>query len=153
VLLRLEARKYCNYSWSLDRIPASHSARHSNDSGGTVVETDAAAQAVIGHNTESPDRLEVVEYLLDIDTLIDVYAHEKEDPPNRIILVGLETPLQIATRGMKSDMAELLLKRGTDKSIIGDLTGVAMCISKGETVLEIAEMKGFNKILTLLKEY
>lgn len=49
-------------------------------------------------------------------------------------------------------MVKLLLEKGADKSIRGGLTGVSMCISKGETALEIAEMNGFHQIASLFKE-
>lgn len=50
-------------------------------SGGIVVETDAVAQAVTGHNDGIPDRLEVIKFLLDTGAPIDFYAYAKENPP------------------------------------------------------------------------
>jgi hypothetical protein len=119
--------------------------------GGTVINTDVIAQAAIGHDSGILGRLEVIEYLVEIGAPIDTYAYSKEDPPNRSLVVGLETALQIATRGGKKDLVELLLSRGADKNIKGGISNVPMCISKGETAVEIAEIKGFKDILRLLK--
>ena len=119
--------------------------------GGTVLGTDAIAQAAIGHNFGSLGRLEVVDYLVENGAPIDSYAYAKEQPPNRILAIGLETALQIATRGGKKDLVELLLRKGANKNIKGGISGVPMCISNGETALEIAEMKGYDEIFRLLK--
>lgn len=50
------------------------------------------------------------------------------------------------------DLVKLQLRKGANKNIKGGLSNEAMCIAKGETAVEIAEMEGFYDILSLLKE-
>jgi len=115
--------------------------------GGSVVSTDAVAQAVSGHVLGFPGRLEVMEYILDNGAPIDAYrfAYSGAEAPSLIDLFGLETGLQLAARGGKTDMVELLLKRGADKTLKGGFR------TKGETAMEIAIASGFTDIVTLLK--
>lgn len=65
--------------------------------GGTVIDTGAIAQAAIGHNFGVLGRLEVIDYLVEVGAQINTYSYAKEDPSNKILVVGLETALQIAT--------------------------------------------------------
>ena len=120
--------------------------------GGTVTDTDAVAQAVIGHVRGTPDRLEVVEALLDNGAPIDEYAYVNyEKCQNLVLIEGLENGLHRATRAGKRDMVELLLKKGADKS---KNTGrVSVNRDRWDlTALNIADMKGFEDIAGLLKE-
>jgi|SRR5215469_914111 len=119
--------------------------------GGTLTGTDVIALAAVSHNNGRPGRLEVVEYLLDNGAPINTYLFENsfDEVPSMISMYGLETALQHATRGGKKDMVELLLRRGADKDNQGRY--FASCCIKGGTALEIAEMKGFNEIIRLLK--
>lgn len=107
---------------------------------------------MIGHIRGTPDRLEVVETLLDNGAPIDEYAYKNyENCVNLILNEGLENGLHRATRAGKIDMVELLLKKGADKR---KRTGRA-AVNRGRwdlTALNIADMKGFEDIASLLKE-
>ena len=120
--------------------------------GGAITDTDAVAQAVIGHIHGTPDRLEVVEYLLDHGAPIDVYAYNNyERCVNFIKLEGLENGLHRATRAGKIDMVDLLLKRGADRTkTTGRVT--ANRARWDLTALHIAKMNSFDDIASLLSK-
>lgn len=115
--------------------------------GGAVYGTDAVAQAVKAHVSNVPGRLEVVECLLDNGASIDAYAFQDSPDPSMVAINGRETGLILATRGNKIDMAELLLKRGADRSLSIGISRV----TKDETALEIAKKMGHEKIARLLR--
>jgi len=119
--------------------------------GGTVVGTDAIAQAVIGHNNGVSDRLEVVEYLLDNGAPINEFAYNNEKCMGHNLICGLENGLHFAASCGKKDMIELLLRRGADKNIRGDFRGTRSP-EQAKTALEIAETRGYLDIAELLRE-
>jgi ankyrin repeat protein len=118
--------------------------------GGTVTDTDAVAQGVIGHIRGRLDRLEVVEYLLDYGAPIDVYAYKNYERCQSLIKIeGLENGLHRATRAGNREMVDLLLKRGADiKYTTGRVT--ASRDRWDLTALDIARTKGFDDIASLL---
>lgn len=58
----------------------------------------------------------------------------------------METGLQLAARGGRKEMVQLLLRRGADKTKKGGWR------TKGETAFQIATVAGFKNIALLLKD-
>jgi ankyrin repeat protein len=123
--------------------------------GGQVKETDAIAQAVLGHKDGFPHRVAVIQYLIDIGAPLDIYTpmyngvKESEGQLASIVsLFGQETALQKAVRVRSPDMVKLLVKNGANVAIRGGYANSS--VSKGEIALEIAEILGYNDIQKLL---
>ncbi|KAF4631283.1 hypothetical protein G7Y89_g6852 [Cudoniella acicularis] len=75
--------------------------------GADLKEQGVIGLAAMGHNFGAPNRLEVVSYLLDAGAEIDAIAEKSWD-----YYGATKNGLEIAIEGGKSDMVELLLKRG-----------------------------------------
>jgi ankyrin repeat protein len=117
-----------------------------------VKDKDVVAQAAIAHNDGVPGRLEVVEYILDLGAPIDMYANVKVVGSfwsSIIAVMGLETALQHATKAGKQDMVKLLVERGADKNLRAGFKRRPN--EKLETALEMAEERGFEDVIELLR--
>lgn len=97
--------------------------------GGQVKGTDLVAQAAIGHAWGRPDRIKVIEYLLDLGCPIDVMsASTWKDPSSFTQSLGLgmgmrhlggggQTALNISQILGDSELTDFLIKRGANPDI------------------------------------
>ncbi|KAF2010822.1 ankyrin [Aaosphaeria arxii CBS 175.79] len=91
------------------------------------------------------DTLEVIELLLDLDCPMDTIMFD-DDPQSRLLWGsgGLETPLHIAVRHNKVDIASFLLERGADATVKP---------RGGRTALEMAKSTRNDNMISLLSKY
>ncbi|KAG9241777.1 hypothetical protein BJ878DRAFT_544895 [Calycina marina] len=109
--------------------------------GGTITSTDAVTQAVVGDVIGFPDRLEMVDDLVDLDAPIDAYrfCYTGSNAPSLIhIFWGGDRIVACGDR-RKKEMVELLLGCGADKTKRGGFR------TKEKTAFEIAEAAGLSE--------
>ena len=93
----------------------------------------------------SPDRIEVVNYLLDKGALINnVMFENSPDSYEQEELSGLGTPLFSAAATGRLDMVDMLLSRGADPSIKN---------SRGKLAVEEAEYHGWSEVTGRLRSF
>ncbi|KAL9121843.1 MAG: hypothetical protein Q9187_001605 [Circinaria calcarea] len=143
-----------NATCAMGRIPMESAAQHAPlavirlliSNGANVKSTDVIANAAIAHARGEPGRLEVAEYLLDQGAPVDAFAMQNytgDRCGSLISILGMENALHHAAKSGKSDMVELLLRKGADREIKS---------SKGQTALQLAMQKGYNEIVAMLQD-
>lgn len=120
--------------------------------GGIVRDSDLIAHAAFAHSNGRSGRLEAVRCLLKHGALINAYYGDNTTEGNGSCLiefVGRQNALHFAIGSGKTDLVELLIEKGADRT----LATCSPMKTQGQTVspVELARMCAYEDIIRMLE--